>query len=115
MDSVPAKLAPPALRDAGVTTRFGIMGPLEITAGSGADLVIGGRKQRELLCLLILHRNRAVSASRLVAELWGDAAPKGAEVTLRSHVGGGTCRLTVFRICPTNPVGLAQVLGPSRL
>jgi hypothetical protein len=81
MDSVPSSLIPPALRDAGVTTRFGILGPLEITAGSGPGLVIGGRKQRELLCLLILHRNRAVSASRLVAELWGDEAPKGAEVT----------------------------------
>ena len=76
MDSVPANLAPPALRDAGVTTRFGILGPLEITAGSGAELVIGGRKQRELLCLLILHRNRAVSASRLVAELWGMRHPR---------------------------------------
>ena len=47
---------------------------------------MGGRKQRELLSLLILHRNRAVSPSRLAADLWGDEPPRGAEVTLRSHV-----------------------------
>ena len=118
MDSVPANLAPPALRDAGVTTRFGILGPLEITAGSGADLVIGGRKQRELLCLLILHRNRAVSASRLVAELWGDEAPKGAEVTLRSHVSHLRRRLAgvaAGESLSTSPAGYALRLAPGQL
>ncbi|HEU5485923.1 MAG TPA: BTAD domain-containing putative transcriptional regulator, partial [Microlunatus sp.] len=113
-----ANLTPPALRDAGVTTRFGILGPLEITAGSGPNLMIGGRKQRELLCLLILHRNRAVSASRLVAELWGDEAPKGAEVTLRSHVSHLRRRLAgvaAGESLSTSPAGYALRLAPGQL
>ena len=67
-------------------TRFAVLGPLEVVGPDGAALPVGGSKQRALLSLLILYRNQAVSASRLVEGLWGDAAPRGADVTLRSHV-----------------------------
>ncbi|HET6967459.1 MAG TPA: BTAD domain-containing putative transcriptional regulator [Ornithinibacter sp.] len=66
--------------------RFGVLGPLEVVAGDGVPRPVGGRKVRALLALLILHRGQAVPASRLVDELWGQAPPRGAEVTLRSHV-----------------------------
>ena len=45
-----------------------------------------GRQQRALLALLVLHRDRPVPPARLVAGLWGESPPRGAEVTLRSHV-----------------------------
>ena len=77
---------PGELAVAGTTTRFGVLGPLEVVGPDGAAVPVGGHKQRALLTLLILHRNQAVSVSRLVDGLWGDAPPRGAEVTLRSHV-----------------------------
>jgi DNA-binding SARP family transcriptional activator len=65
--------------------RFGILGPLDVTAG-GRRTDLGGPKQRELLAVLLIHPNHVVSADRLVQALWGDDAPAGAEVTLRTHV-----------------------------
>ncbi|GAA4410746.1 hypothetical protein GCM10023168_30760 [Fodinibacter luteus] len=65
---------------------LGVLGPLEVATADGSTAAVRGSKQRALLALLVLHRNRSVPASRLVAGLWGDDAPRGAEVTLRSHV-----------------------------
>ena len=71
---------PGELAVAGDPTRFGVLGPLEVVGPDGAAVPVGGAKQRALLTLLILYRNQAVSASRLVDGLWGDAPPRGAEV-----------------------------------
>ena len=65
---------------------FAILGPIEVALPQAGRLSLGGPKQRQLLTLLVLHRNRAVSADRLAESLWGEAPPKGAEVTLRSHI-----------------------------
>ena len=43
----------------------------------GRAIDLGARKQRALLCLLVLHANRVVTTDRLLEELWGnDAAGK---------------------------------------
>ena len=98
--------------------RFAILGPLEIGGPGGGRLPVGGRKQRELLSLLVLHRNRAVSASRLAAELWGDEPPKGSEVTLRSHVSHLRRRLADAASgvpLTTGPAGYTLVVQPGEL
>jgi DNA-binding SARP family transcriptional activator len=69
-----------------VAPGFSILGPVEMVTATGARTSPGGRKKRELLALLLLHRNRSVSSGQLVEELWGETAPGGAEITLRSHV-----------------------------
>ena len=66
--------------------RVDVLGALEVVAADGTRSPVPGRQQRTLLSLLVLHRDRPVPPARLVAGLWGDAAPPGAEVTLRSHV-----------------------------
>src|SRR5262249_6830772 len=48
-------------------------------------LPVGGEKPRRLLALLLAHRNRVVSADRLVDALW-DEPPEGAPSTLQSYV-----------------------------
>lgn len=99
------------------TTQFNVLGPLEVVV-SAEPATVGGRKQRELLCLLILHRNRAVSASRLAAELWGDHASRGAEVTLRSHVSHLRRRLDELgssQALSTGPAGYRLVLAPEQV
>lgn len=49
---------------------FGILGSVEVLAG-GRPIALGGTKQRALLAVLILHAGEAVSADRLIEELWG--------------------------------------------
>lgn len=41
----------------------------------GHPIEIGSRKQRALLCLLLLHHNRVVTTDRILDALWGDEAP----------------------------------------
>ena len=53
---------------------FRLLGPLEVVH-DGHVLALPAGKQRSLLLLLLLHRNRAVSTDRLVEELWGGRSP----------------------------------------
>ena len=52
----------------------------------GADVDLGGPRQRGVLALLLLARGQAVPAQRLVDLLWGDAAPPSATAALHSYV-----------------------------
>jgi peptide/nickel transport system substrate-binding protein len=64
---------------------FGILGPVEVRS-DGASLVLGGRKARALLALLLLDANEVVSRDRLLDGLWGEHPPATASRTLDSHV-----------------------------
>ena len=48
---------------------FGVLGPLEVTAG-GQPLALAGARTRAVLALLLVHANQVVSADRLIEELW---------------------------------------------
>ena len=65
---------------------FGILGPLAAGVEGGQRLELGGRKQRELLALLLINLNRCIPAARIADALWGREPPASADVTLRSHV-----------------------------
>jgi DNA-binding SARP family transcriptional activator/ABC-type branched-subunit amino acid transport system substrate-binding protein/streptogramin lyase len=64
---------------------FRILGPLEVT-DEGRRVELGGRKQRALLAILLLHPNEIVSADKLIDELWGEAPPPTATRTLQAHI-----------------------------
>jgi DNA-binding SARP family transcriptional activator/pimeloyl-ACP methyl ester carboxylesterase len=51
------------------TVRFGVLGPLEVTA-DGQPLVLHGARTRAVLAMLLAHPNQVVSADRLTEELW---------------------------------------------
>jgi DNA-binding SARP family transcriptional activator len=51
---------------------FRLLGPLEV-AEQERLLPLGGRRQRSLLAVLLLHANEVVSVERLVDELWGES------------------------------------------
>lgn len=68
------------------SARIDVLGALEVVADDGSRRAVAGRQQRTLLSLLVLHRDRPVPVHLLVEGLWGERAPRGAEVTLRSHV-----------------------------
>ena len=76
---------------------FRILGTLEVVA-EGLPLAVGGRKQRQLLSVLLLHANEVVSSERLIEALWPEARPAAAIAALRNHVSG-----------------LRKTLGPERL
>jgi DNA-binding SARP family transcriptional activator len=64
---------------------FRILGPLEVW-DSDRPVRLSGAKERALLALLLLHANEAVSADRLVDELWGERPPTTARKSLQVRV-----------------------------
>lgn len=62
-----------------------ILGPLEVWV-DGRRVELGGGRQRALLALLALNRNRVVSSDRLVDEFWGDGAPPTAAKIVQNLV-----------------------------
>ena len=64
---------------------FRILGSLEVVDGT-RRLALGGRKSRALLALLLLHANEALSADRLIDDLWGDDPPATAGKSLQVQI-----------------------------
>jgi YVTN family beta-propeller protein len=65
--------------------QFGMLGPLEVSV-NGGPVPLGGRKQRALLALLLLHANRVVSRDRLIDALWGECPPPSAAESLDAYL-----------------------------
>ena len=65
---------------------FGILGRLEVCRADGTVLPISGPARRQLLAALLCRAGSLVTASTLIDDLWGQAAPRSAVNTLRSHV-----------------------------
>ena len=74
--------APP---QASPAVEFNVLGPLRVVAGDD-EIPIPSRRQRSLLVLLALSVGRAVSADRLIEELWDGSPPARAPITLRSYI-----------------------------
>jgi DNA-binding SARP family transcriptional activator len=64
---------------------YRILGPLDVVADERRQ-PLGGAKQYDLLSLLVLRAGQVVGTERLLDELWAGNPPKGAPVTLRSHL-----------------------------
>ena len=75
---------------------FGILGPLAAGVDAGQSLDLGGRKQRELLAMLLLNLNRVLPASRIADAIWHGEPPASADVTLRAHVSRLRSRLATI-------------------
>jgi DNA-binding SARP family transcriptional activator len=63
-----------------------LLGSLEATLDD-VSIVPSGSKPRQLLAVLALNAGRAVSASTLMAELWGQVPPRAASTTLHTYIG----------------------------
>ena len=66
--------------------RFGILGPFEVADDEGREVALGGRKQRSVLAILLLHAGEVGPTDRLIEELWGERAPATAAKTLQVYV-----------------------------
>jgi DNA-binding SARP family transcriptional activator/streptogramin lyase len=65
--------------------RYLILGPLEVRDGD-ESVPVGGRQQRKLLAILLLHGGEVVSSDRLIDELWGSRPPGTAAKALQGYV-----------------------------
>ena len=80
-----------------------LLGPLEVRRG-GAPVPVGAGKPVELLALLLMHRNHALSTDSLVEQLWDGRPPEtavkivqNAVSTLRRAFGDGADEVLVTR------------------
>ena len=69
--------------DVGVEIR--VLGPLAV-ASDGAEVHLGGRKQRTVLALLAAEVGKAVSVDALIDGVWGEEPTQGARSTLQTYV-----------------------------
>lgn len=76
---------------------FRILGPLEVV-DAGSALPLGGRNQRTLLALLLLHAGEVVSSDRMIDALWGEEPPRTAATSVQNSISR-----------------LRKLLGPERL
>ena len=76
---------------------FRVLGPVEASV-DGEPIRLPAAKPRALLAALLLDRNRVVSVSRLIDDLWGEAPPETATKALQGYVSQ-----------------LRKVFGPERL
>jgi len=66
--------------------RFGILGPFVVADDDGHEFVLGGRKLRSVLAILLLHHGEVVSSDRLIDLLWGEEPPRSATKTVQVYV-----------------------------
>jgi DNA-binding SARP family transcriptional activator len=62
-----------------------LLGSMEVTI-QGRPVRLGGRRQRAVLALLLLHADRRVSRDRLIEDVWDGRPPPEAIPTLQSYV-----------------------------
>jgi SARP family transcriptional regulator, regulator of embCAB operon len=65
--------------------QFAVLGPLQLRAGS-ALVPLGAPKQRAVLAMLVMNRNRAVSVDALIDAVWGESPVPAARTSIHSYV-----------------------------
>lgn len=69
----------------GAALGFGVLGPLQLTV-DGVPVAVGAAKQRAVLAMLLINRNRPVSVDSLTDAVWdGDPVP-AARTSIQSHI-----------------------------
>jgi SARP family transcriptional regulator, regulator of embCAB operon len=79
--------------------QFGILGPLQTTA-DGSDIPLGAAKQRAVLALLLINRNRAVAIDSLLDAAWRQNPPPEARASLHTYVSNLRRLLTKAGVDP---------------
>ncbi|KAA1245153.1 FHA domain-containing protein [Mycobacterium simiae] len=64
---------------------FALLGPLEVSI-DGALVPLGTPKQRAVLAMLVINRNRPVGVDALITALWEEWPPPGARASIHSYV-----------------------------
>ena len=70
---------------AGKGADFGALGPLQICV-EGAAVALGTPKQRAVLAMLLINRNRPVATESLIEAAWERFPPPDPRASLHSYV-----------------------------
>jgi DNA-binding SARP family transcriptional activator len=92
---------------------FRLLGPLEV-AERGRSLPLGGRKQRSLLAVLLLHANDVVPVERLIDDVWGESPPATVGKSVQVYVSRLRKQLGDDRLVTRAP-GYVMHVDPSDL
>jgi DNA-binding SARP family transcriptional activator len=64
---------------------FGLLGPLQVSV-AGAPVAVGTPKQRAVLAMLLINRNRTVSTEALIDAAWDGTPVPAARASIHSYV-----------------------------
>src|SRR6478609_11580022 len=64
---------------------FGVLGPLQLTV-NGTPVALGTPKQRAVLAMLVMSRNRPMSSDALVGAAWEQFPPPEPKASLHSYI-----------------------------
>ena len=68
-----------------MSLEFRVLGPIEVVRDAG-PVRLGGRKQRGVLAILLLHANQVVPVDEIASDLYGEDVPATAVAQVRDHV-----------------------------
>ena len=85
---------------------FGVLGPLSITV-NGAQVPAGPPKQRAVLAMLVINRNRPVSVESLIHGVWGEEPVRAARTSIQAHVSNLRRLLRSAGVDPTGTLASA--------
>jgi predicted ATPase/DNA-binding SARP family transcriptional activator len=88
-----------------------MLGPLEVRAGSGEVLEVGGARLRTLLIMLALRPGQVVPARQLIDGLWAEQVPSGAPNALQALVSR-LRRTLPEAVIESRPAGYQLALDP---
>jgi DNA-binding SARP family transcriptional activator len=92
---------------------FGVLGPLQMTV-DGAPVPLGTPKQRAVLAVLVMNRNRPVGTDSLITAAWEQWPPSEARASLHSYISNLRKLLGDSRSMLVNaPPGYSLTVGDS--
>ena len=65
--------------------KFGVLGPLQLSV-EGTLVPLGAPKQRAVLAMLVINRNRPVGVESLINAVWGESPVPAARASIQSYV-----------------------------
>ena len=93
---------------------FSVLGPL-LAEREGELVELGGRRQRLVLALLVLHSPEPVSADRLIEDVWGETPPPKLRQKRCSPTCRGCGRLSATAFSRRRPPGIGSSEEPTLL
>jgi len=87
--------------------QFGLLGPLQMS-GDGTDVPLGAAKQRAVLALLLINRNRPVAIDSLLDAAWRGSPPPEARASLHTYVSNLRRLLSKLGVDPAAVLVRAQ-------
>ena len=93
--------------------RFEALGPLSVSQ-DGEAVPLGGRKQRTLLAVLLLHHNEVVTRDHLVDALWGSGHLR-APLSRSTHTSTDCASSSAMTVWNAEPGGYLLHVEPGEL